>query len=154
MVGILIDEMHIREDLVYFKHTGQLCGFANMGDIDEQLLTYEKVLNNSYDTSPRPLAKTMMIFSQICNFPMHFSLVVMCQMTCCIDHYGSVFSDLMTWEMWLQGPFCHCGWCINKPCLVPKSQFNIIHGLQGAKQVCRWQKCIYFFWSSSSDENN
>jgi len=62
MVGILIDEMHIREDLVYFKHTGQLCGFANMGDIDEQLLTYEKVLNNPYDTSPRPLAKTMMTF--------------------------------------------------------------------------------------------
>jgi len=62
MVGILIDEMHIREDLEYFKHTGQLCGFANMGDIDKQLLKYEKVLNNPYDTTPRPLAKTMMTF--------------------------------------------------------------------------------------------
>jgi len=33
-----------------------------MGDIDKHLLKYEKVLNNPYDTSSRPLAKTMMTF--------------------------------------------------------------------------------------------
>ena len=29
-----MDEMHIREDLVYDKHTGALIGFANIGDIN------------------------------------------------------------------------------------------------------------------------
>ena len=47
---------------MYFEHTGQLCRFANVGDIDEQLLKYEKVLNDPYDTSSKPLAKSMMTF--------------------------------------------------------------------------------------------
>ena len=97
-VGILIDEMHIKEDLVYFKHTGQLCGFANMGDIYKHLLNYEKVFNNPYDTSSRPLAKTMMtsmvkgLFTDL-QFPYAFFLVVKCRMTCYIDQYGNAFSN-------------------------------------------------------------
>ena len=37
-VGILIDEMHIKEDLVYDKHTGALIGFISLGDVNDQLL--------------------------------------------------------------------------------------------------------------------
>jgi len=51
VVGVLIDKIHIKEDLVYFKHTDQLCGSPNMGDIDEQLLKYENILSNPYDTT-------------------------------------------------------------------------------------------------------
>ena len=29
-VIVLVDEMHIREDLVFDKHTGKLIGFANL----------------------------------------------------------------------------------------------------------------------------
>ena len=34
---LLLDEMHIREDLVFDKHTGAMVGFANLGDINERL---------------------------------------------------------------------------------------------------------------------
>ena len=37
-VVLLLDEMHIREDLVYDKHTGELIGFTNLGDIANHLL--------------------------------------------------------------------------------------------------------------------
>jgi len=30
---LLLDEMHIREDLVFDKHTGAMIGFANLGNI-------------------------------------------------------------------------------------------------------------------------
>ena len=39
---LLGDEMHIKEDLVYIKHTGELTGFCDMGDINEHLLNLEK----------------------------------------------------------------------------------------------------------------
>ena len=37
-VGILMDEVHIRDDLVYDKHEGNLVGFVNVGDINNHLL--------------------------------------------------------------------------------------------------------------------
>ena len=40
-VILLIDEMHIREDLVYDKQTGELVGFANLGDVNQHLLAFE-----------------------------------------------------------------------------------------------------------------
>ena len=39
--------MHIREELTYLKHNGCLSGFANLGNINEQLLNFEKMLNNT-----------------------------------------------------------------------------------------------------------
>ena len=36
-VIVLLDEMHICEDLVYNKHTGALMSFANLGDITDHL---------------------------------------------------------------------------------------------------------------------
>ena len=41
-VCLLGDEMRIKEDLVYNKHTGELTGFCDMGDINEHLLNLEK----------------------------------------------------------------------------------------------------------------
>jgi len=62
IIGVLLDEMYIKEDLVYNKHTGQLIGFANLGEINEHLIRYEKALNDPYDTRTKDLAKTMMTF--------------------------------------------------------------------------------------------
>ena len=67
-VGILIDEMHIREELIYSKHKGCLSGFANLGNINEQLLKFEKSLNDTGTESTFTgdhtdnIAKTMMVF--------------------------------------------------------------------------------------------
>ena len=33
-VALLIDEMKIKEELVYDKHTGQVVGFTSLGDIN------------------------------------------------------------------------------------------------------------------------
>jgi len=38
---LLLNEMYIREDLVYNKHTGQLIGFVNLGDINNHLLEFK-----------------------------------------------------------------------------------------------------------------
>ena len=60
-VILLLDEMHIREDLVFDKHTGAMIGYTNLGDINEHLLHFERSLSDSAPATPK-LAKTMMVF--------------------------------------------------------------------------------------------
>ena len=60
-VILLLDEMHICEDLVFDKHTGAMIGYANIGDINEHLLQFERSLSDSAVATPK-LAKTMMAF--------------------------------------------------------------------------------------------
>ena len=43
-VTLLLDEVHIKEDLVYDKHSGSLIGFTNMGDINNHLMNFERSL--------------------------------------------------------------------------------------------------------------
>ena len=43
-VVLILDEMHIREDLVYDKYTGALIGFTDFGDINSHLLQLEHSL--------------------------------------------------------------------------------------------------------------
>ena len=58
-VVLVIDEMHIKEELVYDKHEGSLIGFANLGKTNNQLLELEAAL--SQDNPRRPLASTMLV---------------------------------------------------------------------------------------------
>lgn len=61
-VLLLIDEMHIREDLVYDKHSGELIGYANLGDINNHLfflIDFEQSIN---DQAEPKFAKTMLVF--------------------------------------------------------------------------------------------
>ena len=60
-VLLLIDEMHIREDLVYDKHSGEVIGFTNLGEINEHLLAFERLLAEEPESSVT-LAKSMMVF--------------------------------------------------------------------------------------------
>ena len=61
LVVILMDEMYIKEDLVYEKHSGTLIGFANLGQVSNQLLAFEQSLEQ--DSSPSSvLAKSVMTF--------------------------------------------------------------------------------------------
>ena len=59
-VLLLLDEMHIKEDLVFDKHSGELIGFVDLGDINTHLLQYEGRLKA--DSPPKPqLAKLMLV---------------------------------------------------------------------------------------------
>ena len=58
---LLLDEMHIREDVVFDKHTGVMIGFTNLGDINDHLVQFEKSLLEDEPTHPQ-LARTMMVF--------------------------------------------------------------------------------------------
>ena len=59
-VFILIDEIYLKEGLVYNKSTGSLIGFADLGGTVQQLSDYEESLSS--DSTTRPLAKTIMVF--------------------------------------------------------------------------------------------
>ena len=60
-VFILIDEMHLKEGLVYDKGSGYLVGFCDLGDVVQQLHDFEEKLSSDTPVR-RPLAKTMMVF--------------------------------------------------------------------------------------------
>lgn len=60
-VMLLIDEMHIKQDLVFDKHTGKLIGYTNLGDINNHLIDYEQSLTSASPAAPK-FAKTMLVF--------------------------------------------------------------------------------------------
>ena len=59
IVILLLDEMHIRDDLVYDKHTGALLGFADLGDINSHLAAFEQSL--STEMCDDSVATTMLV---------------------------------------------------------------------------------------------
>ena len=59
---LLIDEMYVKEGLVFNKSSGALIGFIELGDIDDHLRKYESVIQESGDEQkPKELAKTMVV---------------------------------------------------------------------------------------------
>ena len=59
-VILILDEMHIRENLVYDKHSGELIGFADLGDINRHLLAFERSVELR-DKSSEPLASSVLV---------------------------------------------------------------------------------------------
>lgn len=59
-VILILDEMHIREDLVYDKHSGELIGFVDLGDINCHLFAFEPSVDLP-DTTPESLASSMLV---------------------------------------------------------------------------------------------
>ena len=51
LVIILLDEMYIKEDLVYEKHSGILIGFANLDGVNNHLLAFEQSLEQDSSSS-------------------------------------------------------------------------------------------------------
>ena len=41
-VGIAVDEIYIKSDLVYDRHSARVIGFVNLGAVDEQLAALEQ----------------------------------------------------------------------------------------------------------------
>ncbi|XP_070545584.1 uncharacterized protein [Ptychodera flava] len=50
-VVLLQDEIRIKEDLVYDKHSGELIGFVNLDSVGNDLLNYQERIQASFDSS-------------------------------------------------------------------------------------------------------
>lgn len=62
-VCLLFDEVRIKEDLAYDKHSSQITGFINLGDANNQLLRFQWLQTSDADSSlPPPVAKHMLMF--------------------------------------------------------------------------------------------
>ena len=59
-VAVILDEMHIRADLVYDKSSGDFIGFCNMGDINNYLLEVERSV--AEDSTKSDIANSMLVF--------------------------------------------------------------------------------------------
>ena len=71
-VFLIMDEVYIKQDLVYDKHFKSVLGFVNIGDINNHLSQYEASLLG--DSGEPVLAKTMLVIMvrglfQNLNFP-------------------------------------------------------------------------------------
>lgn len=60
-VILLLDEMHVREDLVFDKHSDTMIEFVELGKITMYLLEFEHQFQGDEHVKPE-LAKTMMVF--------------------------------------------------------------------------------------------
>ena len=60
-VVLLHDEVKIKSDIVYCKHTGELTGFANLGDVNNALVDFEKQCQNETSNAP-DIATYMLAF--------------------------------------------------------------------------------------------
>ena len=59
-VGIVLDEMYVKESLVYDKHTGSLTGYSDIGEVNNLFTELEQDKKGSL--SRRPLAKSVLAF--------------------------------------------------------------------------------------------
>ena len=62
-VCLVFDEVRIKENLVYDKHSLQVIGFVNLGDVNNQLLNFEQEQISDGQSVPLPtIAKHMFVF--------------------------------------------------------------------------------------------
>ena len=62
IVCLIGDEMHVKEDLIYDKFSGELTSFTNLGDINHHLQQLEEELNTSDSDISSSLATTVFVF--------------------------------------------------------------------------------------------
>ena len=61
-IALVLDKMHVKEDLVFSKHSGSLIGFVNLGNINDLLLRYESSLESKSSATSPNLAKFILAF--------------------------------------------------------------------------------------------
>lgn len=59
-VSLIIDKVHIKEDLIYNEHERSLIGFANLGDINNHLLSFKRSLSDEPEQMPA-IANSMLL---------------------------------------------------------------------------------------------
>ena len=58
-VLILMDEMHVKDGLVYNKHSGRVIGFADLGDLNNHMTEFERALSDEHQRTS--LATSMLL---------------------------------------------------------------------------------------------
>lgn len=66
--SLVMDEVHIKADLVYDKRNGKLVGFVNLGETNNHLLKFESALANKKTDCSLATSMLVFIFCQL-NFP-------------------------------------------------------------------------------------
>ena len=62
-VTVVLDEMYIKEGLVFNKHSSEMIGFSVLGDINELLTKYERAYDSDdVEICHRPIAKCVVTF--------------------------------------------------------------------------------------------
>ena len=61
-VALVFDEVKVKEDLVYNKHSGELVGFVNITDINQHLTALERACSTEEDEHIPQLATHMLVF--------------------------------------------------------------------------------------------
>ncbi|SMN01866.1 hypothetical protein SPONN_135 [uncultured Candidatus Thioglobus sp.] len=59
-VSVVFDEMKVKQDLVYDKHSGHIVGFISLGSINDELAKLENGCVN--DVEQPPIAKQLLVF--------------------------------------------------------------------------------------------
>ena len=78
-VVLVLDEVHIKEGLIYDKHEGNLIGFANLGETNNYLLQLE---NGMYGGDvPQQLASSMVVL-MIRGLFYKFNFLSLCPVCC------------------------------------------------------------------------
>ena len=95
-VVIIMNEMYIKEDLVFNKVSGELVGSSNLGDINSHLLKFESTLEE--EDSQEQLAKTMLVFMvrglfSSLEFHMYSDHVPQLPEIGCLIHFGKLLRD-------------------------------------------------------------
>ena len=105
---LIIDGMHVRESLAFDKHSGDLVGFVNLGDVNQLLMDFEEALNE--DSSSPTMANSMTVFMPRELFTkLHFTLT---QFPC-----FSITGDLLFdpyWEAVCRAERCGLKVCLQK----------------------------------------
>ena len=63
-VILMMDEMHIKGDLVFDHYSGRFIGYTNLGNVTDKLSEFERFVEERHGQTspPLPLAKSMMVF--------------------------------------------------------------------------------------------
>lgn len=91
-------EMHIKEDLVYDKHSGELVGFVNLGETNNHLIQFEQQVEGNA-SEYEPLANSMVVMMvrgllRTFSFPMHSFPVLPLQGTSYLIPFGRLCRGL------------------------------------------------------------
>jgi len=91
-----LDEIHIKENLVYKKHSGSLIGFTNLGNVNNHLLSFKWEVDHM-NLDGMPLVKLMMTFMAeglftSLQFPYAQFSVQIFQGSCCSIPSGKQFT--------------------------------------------------------------
>ena len=75
-VILLLDKIDIKHNLIFDKHSGELIGFTNLGEINSHLLALEQSLSESVSSAPTVMTFTVRgLFSHLqfayAYFPCH-----------------------------------------------------------------------------------